>query len=101
VPVPKLKEFYTEVSLILNAAIIIVQYIIVIALFYWNIFIHEKMRLYHKKASDEHVFLTGIDHNIVKTKHILDDLKDYSVEEVIYTHKIRKYIELFAEKYKV
>ncbi len=92
VPIPKLNAFYTEISLILNAAILLVQYIITAVLFYWNIFIHEKMRLLHKKASDEHVFLTGIDHSLVKPENIMDELRDYSIEEVIYTHRIRKYI---------
>lgn len=67
VPIPKINAFYTEISLILNAVIILVQYIIITVLFYWNIFIHEKMRLLHKKASDEHVFLTGFDHTLIKT----------------------------------
>jgi hypothetical protein len=31
---------------------LLMQYIVIAFLFYWNVFIHEKMRLYHKKASD-------------------------------------------------
>ena len=79
VPFPKISTFYTEISFILNIFIIISQFAVVGVIFYWNIFVHLKMQLYYKKASDTHSFLTGIDHTLVNEEQLLAELKDYNV----------------------
>lgn len=40
IPFPEMSAFYTIVSLSLNAGIMIIVYIIVGFLFYWNVLIH-------------------------------------------------------------
>jgi len=66
IPFPKLSAFYTNVTLFLNAGIIIVMYIIIGCLYYWNVFIHERMKRGNRNSYDTHVFMSGVDHFKVK-----------------------------------
>ena len=52
IPFPRIATFYSTTSLALSAGTIIILYIIIAFLFYWNVLIHEKINYSNKKASD-------------------------------------------------
>ena len=49
IPFPRLETFYTTLSVGLNAITILLLYVLVGFLFYWNVLIHEKISCSAKK----------------------------------------------------
>lgn len=78
-PFPKLTAYYTLLSLLLNFATLIVFYIIVIFLFYYNVLLHEKISFSNQKAADHRSFVSGFNSSLIPESDLMNILAPFGV----------------------
>ena len=88
IPVSEFHVFFTDVLIVLNVLIILFMYLFIVYLYYLNAHIHRKIFLNHKKPSDYCVLISGVDHDKVTGQSIVNFLHDFTIVDILYTHKI-------------
>lgn len=82
----KFHVFFNSITSILVAVIVILMYGFNVYLYYTNAHEHRKVFLDSNKASNFSVLISNVDHEKVSGQAILDHFKDYTIEDILYTH---------------
>ncbi len=86
----------------MNIIILLAIYIVACYLYYQNASIHRKLLFNNKSPSNFNVLLSGVDHQKVTGQMIKDYFKNQEerieIKDILYTHKVEKYIKKLSLK---
>ncbi len=101
ITVLKFHVFFNFITSILVAVVVILMYGFTVYLYYTNAHEHRKVFLDSNKASNFSVLISNVDHEKVSGQAILDHFKDYTIEDILYTHQIKQYLRKLGIKAKL
>jgi hypothetical protein len=98
-PLPQDLSFFNSAHMALSIVSAFLLYPFVLYLFYLRARAHERLKHSVIKISDFSLLISGVDQEKLSDRDLVAGLQGHSIETVLFTHRIGKYLQVMQRRY--